>query len=95
MVEMENRWDTYHNPKDIMAQGACNYLWERMYVWYDGTTNPCDADYKSYLSTGKLDYKLNTIKEIWNSKKYSELREKHLTKKRQSLNPCDRCGLDF
>ena len=93
-VGCQARWDTYNNKADGILS-PCDYLWERMYVWYDGTTNPCDADYKSYLSTGKLDYKLNTIKEIWNSKKYSQLREKHLTKKRQSLNPCDRCGLDF
>ena len=21
------------------------YLWDRMYVWFDGKVNPCDADY--------------------------------------------------
>jgi radical SAM protein with 4Fe4S-binding SPASM domain len=89
MVEMENRWDTYHNPKEIAGKGACNYLWERMYVWYDGICNPCDVDYKSELTVGSI--KNNTIYEIWNSKKYNELRSMHLNHKRNSVFPCDRC----
>ena len=27
---------------------------EKLYIWYDGQTNPCDADYKSLLSPGKF-----------------------------------------
>tara|TARA_B100001540_G_C15802461_1_gene640537 strand:+ start:383 stop:1480 length:1098 start_codon:yes stop_codon:yes gene_type:complete len=91
MVEMENRWDTYHNPKEIMGAGPCNYLWERMYVWYDGICNPCDADYKSELSVGSV--KNSTIKEIWNSKKYQKLRELHTSNKRDNCFPCDRCPI--
>jgi len=89
MVEMENRWDTYHNPKEIAGKGACNYLWERMYVWYDGICNPCDADYKSELTVGSV--KNNSISEIWNGEKYNELRSAHLKHKRNSVFPCDRC----
>ena len=29
------RWDTYNNPKDNLTS-ACNFLWDRMYVWFDG-----------------------------------------------------------
>ena len=92
MVEMENRWDTYHNPKEIMASGACNYLWERMYIWYDGLCNPCDIDYKSELSAGTV--KEQTIREIWHSKKYNDLRKIHLSGKRNKVYPCDRCPVD-
>jgi len=92
MVEMENRWDTYHNPKDIMATGACNYLWERMYVWYDGICNPCDADYKSELSIGTI--KNQSIQEIWNGEKFTKLREMHSNNKRNKVYPCDRCPID-
>ena len=92
MVEMENRWDTYHNPKEIMANGACNYLWERMYVWYDGLCNPCDIDYKSELSVGSI--KDESIKEIWNGQKFTELRNIHLNGKRNKVYPCDRCPVD-
>ena len=90
MVEMENRWDTYHNPKDIAGQSPCNYLWERMYIWYDGKVNPCDADYKSKLSYGNVNN--NSIKEVWNSNEYNNFKETHLKGLRNSLIPCDRCG---
>ena len=92
MIEMENRWDTYHNSKDIMAPGACNYLWERMYIWYDGLCNPCDIDYKSELSAGTI--KEQSIREIWNSDKYNNLRKIHSDGKRNELYPCDRCPVD-
>ena len=92
MVEMENRWDTYHNPKEIMAPGPCNYLWERMYIWYDGLCNPCDIDYKSELSVGSV--KDESIRKIWNSDKFTELRNEHLKNNRNQIFPCDRCPVD-
>ncbi len=92
MVEMENRWDTYHNPKEIMGSGACNYLWERMYIWYDGLCNPCDVDYKSELCVGSV--KENSLQDIWNGKKFTTLRNEHLNGNRNKVYPCDRCPVD-
>ena len=86
---MENRWDTYNNPKEIAGTCACGYLWERMYVWYDGLCNPCDADYKSKLSVGSIQEK--SIHEIWHGQKYTELRNMHSNGKRNMVFPCDRC----
>jgi radical SAM protein with 4Fe4S-binding SPASM domain len=91
MVEMENRWDTYNNPVEIASKNPCQYLWERMYVWYDGVCNPCDADYKSELSVGSVNN--SSIKEIWNSPRYREIRELHTNGKRNSCFPCDRCPI--
>ena len=93
-VKEQIRWDTYNNKPDGEIS-PCMYLWERMYVWFDGTTNPCDVDYKSELSMGKLDYSVNSIREIWNSNLFQSLRHKHLNNQRQSIVPCDRCGLSF
>jgi len=87
------RWDTYNNSPDPNITSPCSFLWDRMYVWFDGKCNPCDADYKSYLSYG--DVSKNTIKEVWNGSKLKELREKHLNLKRSEINPCDRCGINF
>ena len=86
-----SRWDTYNNEKLEDFLEPCNYIWERMYIWYDGKVNPCDADYKSYLSYGNV--KENSIKEIWNSKKYKDLQKIHLENKRNKITPCDRCGI--
>jgi radical SAM protein with 4Fe4S-binding SPASM domain len=89
MVDLQYRWDTYHNPTDVASNDPCRYLWERMYIWYDGTVNPCDTDYKSELSTGSI--KNNSISEIWNGKEYSLLRNSHLNGQRTKCYPCDRC----
>ena len=89
IVEMENRWDTYNNPKEIAGTCSCDYLWERMYVWYDGLCNPCDADYKSELCVGSA--KEKSIREIWHGQRYAELRNMHSNGKRNMVSPCDRC----
>jgi len=88
LVELQN-WDTYNLTTDMGGHGPCNYLWERIYVWYDGLCNPCDADYKSKLALGSL--KEKTIKEIWNGEKFKQLRELHTSGKRNTCYPCDRC----
>ena len=87
------RWDTYNNKPDKDNNTPCSFLWDRMYVWFDGICNPCDADYKSYLSYGNVND--DSIKNIWNSSKLSEFRQKHLNNQRKSLTPCDRCGIEF
>ena len=84
------RWDSYNN-KPIKITKSCSQLWERMYVWYDGKINPCDFDYKSFLSVGNI--KNNSLEEIWNSNEYNSLRKKHIEKKRSDCFPCDRCPL--
>ena len=91
LVQMENRWDTYHNPLEVGAESPCDYLWERMYVWFDGICNPCDADYKSELKLGSI--KENSLKEIWHSKRFSDIREKHIKNQRNECFPCDRCPI--
>jgi len=89
--QIENRWNTYTNETQPDITDPCQYLWERMYVWFDGKCNPCDVDYKSYLEVGNVNEK--TIKEIWHGKTYEKLRKDHLEKNRKKCNPCDRCGL--
>ena len=87
------RWNTYEN--DILPElkDPCENLWDRMYVWFDGKVNPCDADYKSYLSYGNA--KEYSLKELWNNKVISNTRNQHLNKDRTKINPCDRCGVTF
>ena len=87
------RWDTYSNKPHDKITDACENLWDRMYVWFDGKTNPCDADYKSYLNYG--DAKKNNLKKIWNDKIIEKTRRMHLAKERNKIVPCDRCGVTF
>lgn len=87
------RWDTYNNAKTESINSPCSFLWDRMYVWFDGKCNPCDADYKSYLSYGNV--KNQSIKEVWNSNELQKIKEQHVNGKRNCLEPCDRCGIEF
>ena len=87
------RWDTYKNNIHNDISDPCEKLWDRMYIWFDGKVNPCDADYKSYLSFGNVSK--NTLKEVWNSEKINSLRKDHLNNERLKIKPCDRCGVTF
>ena len=88
---IENRWNTYENEVTHEIVSQCEYLWERMYVWFDGKCNPCDVDYKSMLQVGHIES--NSIKEIWHGEIYQKLRDDHKKKERKKWNPCDRCGI--
>ena len=87
------RWDTYNNEIHSEINDACEYLWDRMYVWFDGKVNPCDADYKSYLSYGNV--KNQSIKEIWNDIIIQKTRSNHLNGNRKTIDPCNKCGVTF
>jgi len=82
-------WESsYNNPiNDI--QKPCSDLWRRTFIWYDGKCNPCDYDYKSFLS--KYSIKNESLKNIWNAKDYNEIRKAHLNKNRKKIFPCNRC----
>ena len=89
----ETRWNTYENEILPDVKDPCQFLWDRMYVWFDGKVNPCDNDYKSYLSYGNA--KEYNLKELWNNNQISNIRKKHLNESRDEINPCDRCGTTF
>jgi radical SAM protein with 4Fe4S-binding SPASM domain len=84
-----NPWEnTYEQPvNDVVT--PCSDLWRRMFVWWDGSVNPCDVDYKSALAVG------NAVKEdlgeLWRSDGYENLRAKHVTGERSGCFPCNRC----
>ena len=84
------RWDSYNN-KINNEENPCLNLWYRMYVWYDGTVNPCDFDYKSFLKMGNLNE--SNINQVWNSENYNILRKNHIEKNRKKHVPCDRCPI--
>ena len=87
------RWDTYNNLEHPKINDPCEILWDRMYVWFDGKVNPCDFDYKSYLSYGNV--KENSIKEIWENNIIAKTRQNHLNGKRRNINPCNKCGVTY
>lgn len=86
-----NPWeDTYDQPVNSIAI-PCSDLWRRAFVWWDGTVNPCDVDYKSTLAVGKLPD--HSIGQLWRSEGYEKLRANHLQTKRSQCFPCNRCSV--
>ena len=84
-----NPWEnTYEQPINKI-ETPCSDLWRRMFIWWDGSVNPCDSDYKSILSIGNGFKK--DLSDLWRSQKYKELRDAHLNKRRNRYNPCNRC----
>ena len=86
-----NPWENSYEKSPNNISAPCSDLWRRMFVWWDGKTNPCDVDYKSTLSVGKFP-NLN-LDQLWQSEGYNDLRNKHLKKRRSSIKPCSSCAL--
>lgn len=84
-----NPWEnTYERPiNEIMT--PCSDLWRRMFLWWDGTVNPCDVDYRSLLSVGR--FPLVSLADMWTGTPYEALRDAHLRKSRSSCSPCNHC----
>jgi len=82
-------WESsYDNPSNEISS-PCTELWRRLFIWWDGKVNPCDYDYKSYLS--KWEMSDHSISSIWNSDDFRVLRDQHLDKRRKELTPCKSC----
>ena len=84
-----NPWENSYEKPINTIDVPCSDLWRRMFVWWDGTVNPCDSDYKSTLSVGNV--LESTINKLWNSENYSRLRKAHISKKRRECSPCNQC----
>jgi len=84
-----NPWENSYLKPVNNIENACSDLWRRMFVWWDSKVNPCDVDYKSYLSVGNI--RNNTISKLWASDAYNDYRKKHLNKQRSQISPCKSC----
>lgn len=69
----------------------CSYLWSGMFVLWDGSTVACCSDFYGENILGK--FPEQSLKEIWNNKKYQIFRESMLEKTYmkhfKTCNDCD------
>jgi len=84
-------WHSTYDNQEKEVSSPCTDLWRRMFVWQDGSVNPCDYDYKSTLSFGNTVN--STISDLWLSNRYNEIRELHKNDKRNMMDPCKRCPM--
>jgi len=82
-------WESAYDNEINDIQDVCSELYRRIFVWQDGKVNPCDYDYKSSLS--KWNANQHSIKSIWNSDYYNEIRNLHKSNNRKKIEPCNRC----
>ncbi len=84
-----NPWENiYERPANDISE-ACSDLWRRLFIWWDGTANPCDSDYKSTLKMAQSE--APDVREIWRSEAYEALRRDHLVGARKNRTPCNSC----
>jgi len=83
------RLDIYEHPI-ILESKQCNLLWERVYIWWDGSVNPCDIDYKSNLCLGKVGKDIS-IQSVWNGEQMRQMRQNHANGRKSMHYPCNRC----
>ena len=84
-----NPWENSYLKEPNSVTEACSDLWRRCFVWWDGKVNPCDVDYRSFLSVGNVQEK--SISDLWNGEGYRTLRSAHLNMLRKNLKPCSGC----
>ena len=82
-------WENVYDAPYTNIATPCSDLWRRMFVWWDGRINPCDVDYRSILTAGRLGDK--GLSQLWRSEPYETLRSGHINGRRSSVSPCDRC----
>jgi radical SAM protein with 4Fe4S-binding SPASM domain len=84
-----NPWENIYDAEASNVSVPCSDLWRRLFIWCDGTINPCDSDYRSTLKVGKLSEQ--NISAIWTGASYDQIRKTHLKNHRSTMNPCSSC----
>ena len=73
----------------VMKDWACPQLWQRLFVWADGTVHPCCC-----LESEEVgDIHSNTIEEIWNSQRMGEIRFSHKSGHSHGVYMCRQCPM--
>ena len=92
----DNRW-LYENDKDLKSKSHyskqyCEYPWLSLSIMADGNVVPCTQISNHEIVLGNV--KENTLEEIWNGKKYQELRKMHITGKFSKGHKCnEKCDM--
>ena len=73
------------------VEDPCSSLFSTMVVRVDGSVPLCSVDYNIRYAMGN--FPSQSIKEIWNGKKYLELRRLHANKKRNKIDKCRGCHI--
>ena len=70
---------------------ACISPFSSLSIHSDGKVGICAADYNTKTNMG--DFSIQSIKEIWQSKQFKDVREAHLNKNRNKYDICRGCDI--
>ncbi|MCP4763506.1 MAG: radical SAM protein [archaeon] len=76
--------------KQKISNALCTLFSDYFVVLVDGRVVPCCKDYDGECILGDLNKQ--TISEVWHSKRYRELRKKHLNGKKNEIKLCSKCS---
>ncbi|MFH1740543.1 MAG: radical SAM protein [bacterium] len=71
---------------------ACSQLWQRLFVWWDGSVHLCCGDYEGAIKLGNA--KEKTIEEIWLGPTLNRIRRLHQTGEYRAISICARCNVN-
>ena len=81
--------ENIYNKNKMIERRPCLYPWERVVLTAKGKLNYCPTDWFSLANI--CDYNETTIKDVWHSNFYKELRSKHLCNKYSDNDFCKSC----
>jgi radical SAM protein with 4Fe4S-binding SPASM domain len=93
-------YNTSKRPEDFLIEKkngkddkrfCCPQIWQRMFIHPDGVVTPCCFDAKRELKMG--DINKETVEQVWNGKKYNELRKLHRSGEFFKNDTCRNCAL--
>ena len=84
-----NYTSEFFNKHKKIKPFPCNKLWAEMNVISSGKVALCCVDYDAKEVIG--DFNKQSLKEIWNSEKFRQIKEKHLAYKADEIPICGSC----
>jgi len=85
-LENVEAYPGFHDNYDLLP---CDYLMQRLTVFWNGDVTTCCVDYNNRFKLGNV--KQQTVREIWNSEKMENLRKSHSSGLRRDTTICKNC----
>ena len=88
-----NSGSNYHSDiykkNEIISRRPCLYPWERVVLTAKGNLNFCPTDW--FGKANICNFRETTIKDLWHSTFYNQLRNKHICNKYENSDICKNC----
>ncbi len=88
-IKKEDGLGLYGNPTDPEYIKVCPIIFYDMIIDFDGALLPCSVDWIHKTELGNV--KDKSLYELWNGKKFNDLRRSHLRGERSSHPLCGKC----